>query len=95
MFAITIIIPLTFIALSSAFPILNQRQIRYYGISLNLNEKPLNEQPVYGRAPTELNILATYSDVVSEITFDAGYVRCSSLLVSYDHNFSHTHSRFP
>lgn len=75
---------IAFIALTTAHPILNQRQTKYYGISLNLNEKPINEQPVYGRAPTELNKLATYSDVVSQIIFDAGYVKsCTDVVDLY------------
>lgn len=70
----TSILPLAFVALAAAQPILNERQTKYYGISLNLNSEPINQQPVYGRAPTELNKLASYSFTVSQIIFDAGYV---------------------
>lgn len=45
---------------------------KYYGISLNINLKPLSQQPVYGRAPVELNMLAQYTVNATEITFDQG-----------------------
>lgn len=45
---------------------------RYYGISLNINLARKGEQPVYGRAPLELNKLAQYSVKASEILFDQG-----------------------
>ncbi|KAI5365413.1 hypothetical protein Slin14017_G053030 [Septoria linicola] len=45
---------------------------RYYGISLNINLARKGEQPVYGRAPVELNKLAQYSVRASEILVDQG-----------------------
>lgn len=45
---------------------------RYYGISLNINMAKKGEQPVYGRAPVELNKLAPYTVNASEILFDQG-----------------------
>ncbi|KAF2159822.1 hypothetical protein M409DRAFT_29633 [Zasmidium cellare ATCC 36951] len=45
---------------------------KYYGISLNINMKPIGEQPEYGRAPVELNMLAQYTIKASEIIFDQG-----------------------
>ncbi|KAK4501247.1 hypothetical protein PRZ48_007054 [Zasmidium cellare] len=45
---------------------------KYYGISLNINMKPIGEQPEYGRAPVELNFLAQYTIKASEIIFDQG-----------------------
>lgn len=70
----TTLLPLAFLALSTAQPIIDERQTKYYGVSLNLNSKPINEQPVYGRAPTELNKLSVHNFTVSQILFDPGYV---------------------
>jgi hypothetical protein len=47
---------------------------KYYGLPLNLNTAPSGQQPVYGRAPIELNKYIGYNDCVSvsSILFDAG-----------------------